>query len=157
LLHPWFNTGRVVCADSYYASVHAAEELLHHGRRFIGEVKTETRRYPMRFLPEFELQSHCDYKGMFMKDENGSPSLFAFVWIDQDHHYFISSVSNLSPGTPYSHVRLRQLEDVETNNPPERVEFVILQLRCIMLHLLPLIGIIIVIKMLYSWSRRSEP
>jgi hypothetical protein len=68
----------------------------------------------MRFLSEFELQRCGDYKGMSMKDENG-------------HHYFISSVSNLSPGTPYSHIRWRQVEDVKTNIPPERIEFVILQ------------------------------
>ena len=127
LLRPWYNTDRVVCADSYFASVQTAEELLQHGLRFIGVVKTATRKYPMRFLSEFELQRHGDYKGVFMKDGNGSPSLFAFVWMDRDRRYFISSVSNLSPGTPYSRVRWRQVEDVETNNPPERVEFVIPQ------------------------------
>ena len=28
LLQPWFNSNRIVCADSYFASVNAANELL---------------------------------------------------------------------------------------------------------------------------------
>jgi hypothetical protein len=56
LLYPWYNTDRVVCADSYFASVQRAEKLLQHGLRFIGMVKTATRNYPMKFLSEFELQ-----------------------------------------------------------------------------------------------------
>jgi hypothetical protein len=50
LLHPWYNTDRV----------QTAEELLHHGLRFIGLVKIATRKYPMRFLSKFELESRGD-------------------------------------------------------------------------------------------------
>ena len=35
LLSPWYNTQRVVCADSYFASVGAAQERMRNGLRFI--------------------------------------------------------------------------------------------------------------------------
>ena len=43
LVRPWANTDRVVCADSYFASVQAALRLKKMGLRFIGTVKTATR------------------------------------------------------------------------------------------------------------------
>jgi hypothetical protein len=36
-----------VCADSYFASVQAAEHLLSMGLKFIGVVKTATRKFPI--------------------------------------------------------------------------------------------------------------
>ena len=41
---PWDNTRRGVFADSYFASVSSAEELTKIGLRFIGVVKTATRK-----------------------------------------------------------------------------------------------------------------
>jgi len=39
----WSSTTRGVCADSYFASVTAVEQLLGMGLRLFGVVKTETR------------------------------------------------------------------------------------------------------------------
>ena len=50
LIFPWLNTHRIVCADSYFASVVAAELLYLNGLEFIGVVKTETRKHPMAHL-----------------------------------------------------------------------------------------------------------
>ena len=47
LIEPWNFSDRLVCADSYYASVAAAEELMKFRFRFIGVVKTATKRFPM--------------------------------------------------------------------------------------------------------------
>ena len=43
LVQPWFNTGRMVCTDSFYASVSTSTELLNNGLKFIGVVKTASR------------------------------------------------------------------------------------------------------------------
>jgi Transposase IS4 len=43
LVGPWAMSSRVVCADSYFASVASAEELQRIGLRFIGVVKTATK------------------------------------------------------------------------------------------------------------------
>ena len=41
---PWANSERGVCADSYFASVSSAEEMMQIGIRFIGVVKTATTK-----------------------------------------------------------------------------------------------------------------
>ena len=41
LLMPWPPTHRIVCADSYFASFPATEELWKHGICFIDVIKTE--------------------------------------------------------------------------------------------------------------------
>ena len=47
LISPWTRSGRLVCANSYFASVQAAETMYREGFKFIGVVKTATRKYPM--------------------------------------------------------------------------------------------------------------
>jgi hypothetical protein len=51
-----YITDRIACADTYYAAVQTAEKLLQHSPRFISMVKT-AKKYPIRFLSEFDLQS----------------------------------------------------------------------------------------------------
>ena len=41
---PWANSERGVCADSYFASVSSAEEMMRIGIHFIGVVKTTTKK-----------------------------------------------------------------------------------------------------------------
>ena len=50
LVRPWFNTQRIVCADSYFASVITAEELGRLGMRFIEAVKIASRKFPQAYL-----------------------------------------------------------------------------------------------------------
>ena len=50
LVDPWNNSYRIVCADSYFASVGCCEELKTIGIRFIGIVKTSTKWFPMAHL-----------------------------------------------------------------------------------------------------------
>ena len=67
LVAPWAGTQRVVCADSYFASVAAANQLLTMGLRFIGVVKTATRGYPMEALSTLEVDTRGDkdtYRGV---------------------------------------------------------------------------------------------
>ena len=57
VVSPWFGSNRIVCADSYFASVGAAEELFRNGLRFIGVVKTATKGFPKTYLGSVELQT----------------------------------------------------------------------------------------------------
>ena len=50
IVMPWANMDRIVCADSYFASVPAAEGFWKHGLRFIGVIKTATRQFTMVYL-----------------------------------------------------------------------------------------------------------
>ena len=87
LVEPWYYTARTVCADSYFASVSTATELLRLGLRFIGVVKTATKKYPQKYLSELEAppgQSRGWWKGVVHKTQQGVESLYAFVWVDRD-------------------------------------------------------------------------
>jgi hypothetical protein len=101
LVTPWAWTNQVVCADSYFASVGAALELRQIGLGFIGVVKSATKHFPMAYLSRLEFNHRGDRKGLLMKDGLNGSSLMAFVWIDCDHRYFISSVSSLDAGSPF--------------------------------------------------------
>ena len=50
LIEPWYHTNRVVCADSYFASVSTAKELMRLGMRFIAVFKTASKQFLMAYL-----------------------------------------------------------------------------------------------------------
>jgi hypothetical protein len=126
LVLPWARTDRIVCADSYFASVATLKELKRIGLRFIGVVKTATRQFPQAYLSNLEMRERGERRGLIARDENGTPSMLAFCWMDRDRRYFISSASSLQPGRVYTRHRWRQVSD-ELNAAPERVELEIPQ------------------------------
>jgi Transposase IS4 len=119
LISPWIFSHRMVCADSYFASVGAAKELMRHGLRFIGVVKTATKFFPMAYLSQLELQVRGDRQGLITRDSNGCPSLLAFVWMDRDRRYFIASGGSLDEGSPCIRERWRQIE--QDNSSPTKL------------------------------------
>jgi hypothetical protein len=50
----------VVCADSYFLSVQAVEQLLSMGHTFTGVVETATRKLPMTSLGSIEMEMRGD-------------------------------------------------------------------------------------------------
>ena len=84
-MQPWANTDRVVCADSYFASVQAALRLKAMGLRFIGTVKTATKGFPMHFLQRVLLPNgKGDCRALLSTDQESGIALFAYVWADRD-------------------------------------------------------------------------
>jgi Transposase IS4 len=116
----------MVCADSYFASVAAAEELYKHNIRLIGVVKTATRSFPKQYLLTVELRGKGDYHGIVSKVENGKPALIVFVYCDRDRRYFIASGSHIGLGELITRYRWRQVVDDEYADP-EKVEVVLPQ------------------------------
>jgi Transposase IS4 len=126
LVSPWFNTERVVCADSYFSSVQTAVKLKEHRMKYIGVVKTATKQFPMQYLGCIELPNKGGHVGLISKDDYGEPDLLSFVWRDRDRRYFIASGSSLAAGQPVSRDWYRQLvKDYYT--PPEKVNITIPQ------------------------------
>ena len=111
LLQPWFHTNRVVCADSYYASVHTAESLYEKGLRFTGVVKTSNKIYPMKYLSHFEIAEKGEHVSLVSKPIAG-PHLMAVMWVDRDRRYFISSVRTTNGRTPIYRERWRTCHGV---------------------------------------------
>jgi Transposase IS4 len=126
LVAPWMHSDRVICGDSYFASVACAKELLRYRLRFIGVVKTANRMFPQAYLSNIELQERGQHDGLVAKDGNGRPELLSFVWVDRERRYFISTAGSLAPGLPYTRTRWRQLVD-DRFAPPEQVTFQIAQ------------------------------
>ena len=126
LVEPWVRTDCCVCADSYFASINAVTVLRMMGLRFIGVVKTATKKFPMSYLSNLELVQRGDYKGLVARGTNGQPTMLSFVWMDQDCRYFIASASLLDSGIPYSRNRWRQVS-LELDALPENVELTIPQ------------------------------
>jgi Transposase IS4 len=46
LVSPWAGSGRIITADSYFSNVEAALHLRDLGLKYVGVVKTATRRFP---------------------------------------------------------------------------------------------------------------
>ena len=91
LVIPWANTDMIVLADSYFASVPADEELWKHGPRFIGIIKTATRKFTMVYLYNIEFQNRGDMSGLLNRPvDRTNPVLGAFVWMDWKRWYFIN-------------------------------------------------------------------
>ncbi len=128
LIQPWAMSDRCICADSYFASVKAVEELQRMRLKFIGVIKTSTRRYPMQYLSHLHFHNRGDRHGVVAKDADGNPTMMAFVWVDRERRYFIASAGSLAEGEPYHRNRWRQVSE-EPNAEPERVELTVPQPR----------------------------
>ena len=62
LIEPWYHTHRVVCADSYFAYVSTAKELMRLGMKFIGVVKTASKQFLMVYLQALEFYQRGEWK-----------------------------------------------------------------------------------------------
>ena len=123
LIEPWYHTHRVVCADSCFASVSTAKELMWIGMRFIGVVKTTSNKFSMAYLQALDFDQRGEWKGF----RNATTSMYAFVWFDLNRRYYITNTSSLAHRTLYTRVRKRQVATIESQEPPVRVEFTINQ------------------------------
>ena len=83
LVEGYVNTNRIICADSYFASVEVCVELKKIGLRFIGVVKNSHSKFPMSYLSHVELKERGDISFLVSKDENtGEVDQMAFFgWI----------------------------------------------------------------------------
>jgi len=67
------------------------------------------------------MQEQGDCIGVIAKDQWGSPTMVAFMFMDQDRQYFISNTSSLANGLPSNRTRWCQVDETE-DAKPERVE-----------------------------------
>jgi Transposase IS4 len=84
LVRPWYGRAdRIVCADSYFASVEAALHPKARGVRFIGVVKTATSSYPIKFLQSKVLPTRGERKS-YVHRRDGKIAAMAVVWVDRE-------------------------------------------------------------------------
>ena len=101
LLKPWYNDGeRVVCRDSYFASVTAVKVLKNVGFRLIGVIKTATKQYPIAHLQNVEINERRDSRALLSKDKEGKVDALALLWVDCNQRYFITNAQGVEESEP---------------------------------------------------------
>ena len=82
LVKPWecATPARVVCTDSYFASVPTLDALNEHGFKFIGIIKTATRTESL--LDNVELNERGDSRHLVRLNVQGAFDMVAMVWVD---------------------------------------------------------------------------
>jgi hypothetical protein len=126
LIEPWLHSDRIVCADSYFASVATAVALKRRGVRFIGVVKTAHRGFPKKTLGSVELFNRGDSRSLLTKIDG--VEVMALVWMDRDRRMFISTCKSAQLGRPYVRRRWRQV-DPTPNASPVLVDLTVAQPR----------------------------
>ena len=127
LLAPWHHDGeRVVCGDSYFASVSAVTEMKKVGLRFIGVIKTATKQFPMAYLSSREVIERGNNSALYTKNEDGGIELLAVMWVDRERRYFVSNTETMEGVEPIFRIRWRQV-DSTLNAEPERQELTLEQ------------------------------
>ena len=120
LCEPWNDTGRLVVADSYFASVMSAGELKKRGWKFIGNVKTASKMFPKGFLENIVL-THRGARFVLccIDEETGETEYVAVTWLDRNRRFFIATVCGLGEGTEISRLRYRQVDENPEADPDQ--------------------------------------
>jgi hypothetical protein len=84
-------------------------------------VKTVTQQFPKAYISAIEMPNRGAVL-VLIRSTDGL-ELLVFVYCNCDWHYTISTCSNMAGSDPIQHVRLQQLEPVETYNEPQH-EFI---------------------------------
>lgn len=92
------GTQRIICADSFFASVATAMVLLAAGLRFIGVVKTATSGYPMASLSVIPLWARGQHASYIHVNAAGLKDTMAVLWVDRERRYLIATASTTVPG-----------------------------------------------------------
>lgn len=109
LVSPWLRSDRVVCGDSYFASVETARVLYDNRMRFIGVVKTAHRSFPLTHLGAQPMSSRGKWISMLHSDETKQYSIAALMWVDRERRYFVSTAGTTLPGAAIYRERWRRV------------------------------------------------
>jgi hypothetical protein len=112
LTKPWWETGRIVCADSAFASVKSAVELRKRGLHFLGLVKTATRRFPKQYLDSYPLAERGAHVAV-TSVADGIP-LIGCAWNDRKRKLVVGTCGTTLAGSPHQKKRLRVSHTGET-------------------------------------------
>jgi hypothetical protein len=102
LTRPWWMTGRVVLADSAFASVKTAVSLLERGLYFLGIVKTEHKEFPKKYFAQVET-SKVLQRGEHVALTtviNNSP-IYAVSWSDRKRKDIVATCGTTVPASPH--------------------------------------------------------
>jgi hypothetical protein len=95
----------LVCVDSYFSNVQAAEKLRVMGLSFIDIAKTATRNFPMQTLGSIAMGTRGERHTYVNKTAEGRVRVMEMVWLDRERRYFITTATSAAQGIPYTRRR----------------------------------------------------
>ena len=98
LSEPWHGSGRIVCGDSWFASVKTAVQMHQIGLFFTGIVKTAFTKFPLKSLVA-HCPQECGSTVTGTATEDGI-EIIAHGWRDRKVHTFVSTCGTTLSGTP---------------------------------------------------------
>jgi hypothetical protein len=78
------------------------------GLKYVGVVKTATRRLPKAYLGQQTLPNRGDRLSLARYKHNGEKDMMAMLWLDRERRNFICTTSSAADGEAYQRVRWRQ-------------------------------------------------
>lgn len=112
LVEPWLRSDRIVCGDSYFASVETARVLWNLGTRFIGVVKTAHRGFPLAHLSATCMAGRGKWVTMCHHNDTCDLHIGAVLWVDRERRYFVATCGTALPGTTIYRERWRRVDNV---------------------------------------------
>ncbi len=129
LSEPWFNTKRVVVADSAFSSIKTCKYLASNGLYFMGMVKTARKEFPVDYFKQWiesgpargEFCMLCLKQPVPNPAENTQPTssiaqlpIYACCWNDRKAKCIVSNCGDSTRGTPSSRRRHRIVDNEES-------------------------------------------
>jgi hypothetical protein len=113
LTKPWHGSGRLVVADSAFASVKTAVRMRKVGMHFIGMVKTAHSKYPKKYFDamkrELGVLERGDMRSLTATVDG--EDIAAHCWFDNKPKQFVATCGTTIVGEPHSKKRWRNNED----------------------------------------------
>ena len=109
LIAPWTHSNRIVCGDSYFASLETALTLFSLGMKFIGVVKTAHRGFPLNHLSTIPMSGRGSWTSMVHRDNESGIDVGAVLWVDRERRYFVATSGTTLPGTTIYRERWRRV------------------------------------------------
>jgi hypothetical protein len=117
-MEPWHDTGHVVTANAYFASVEAALKIKDKGLLFIGNVKQCSKMFPIEVLSNTTLILRGSQSVLAsISEETGNTELVAMSWLNRNCCYFIMTTCGIGEGVEINCKRLRQLDRDKLADP----------------------------------------
>ena len=112
LVEPWKNTNRIVCGDSYFASVNTVKQLYDIGLRFIGVVKTAHRHFPAQYLGSVTMEDRGKWFSMVHHGTDGNCDIGALLRVNRERRHFVTSAGTTIPSINIYRERWRKIGNV---------------------------------------------
>ena len=113
LAAPWNGKERIICADSHFASVDAAEALPRMNLRFTGVVKSATSRFPIGYLNRLPMYDKGDSISLItnVTVKGQSNKIGAISWLDRNRRTFVTTCRNMQESFSQTRTRWHQFGD----------------------------------------------